>query len=573
MAFGMKRRLGFWAAVLALALPQVGLANEPVVVFGLTNVPLGEAVLTGNVVTSLGTSGVDGVSILLGEADSGVFAYPDTADYPRGGDYMLGKAYGKLNGVPDQLLCTVRGRRVDQSGGDGVYPVAVDFSALGVTNFLAQVFNRSGGLVAQAEIGVREPIIRTDFNGGQVTRVNPFWRTPDGAIAVVLDFPNSTGFELPVTLDPETEQPFIPFGRRLVLRALNPTGVVEFVSRADVTTGTLSDESEGLSTFQMNEMRLGMFGRPHKALGDVGLRARGGALQIARLHPEELEPENDFVEGTGVHIEFDRSSKATVDFEAVDLSGTNAQFGVTALVRLAGSVWYFGVTPVPLGNVRLRQTTNGLTLTGVFEPIGTNAQQVRMAVYRGGELIGNSPVFELESSLFPSVAISGNPRVLSAEAQGNTVEAPAGLGLTFDAAVTFTFTNGSETISFEGDEVKFLSVGPVYMEFPLVEAWIESVDSMLVNSRGLNDFTISGEREERLTAPKLSIWRAGGEVNLSWPDPNRSYSLQASDDLAGQFTWVAIYPDNTTPIAIASDSISSTNQARFYRLIHSGAVD
>ena len=151
MVFVMKRRSGFWGAVLALALPQLGLANDPVVVFGLTNVALGEAVLMGNVVTDLGRNGVEGVSILLGEADSGVFAYPDTADYPLGGDYMLGKAYGKLNGVPDQLLCTVRGRKVDQSGGDGVYPVAVDFSALGVTNFLAQVFNRSGGLVAQAE--------------------------------------------------------------------------------------------------------------------------------------------------------------------------------------------------------------------------------------------------------------------------------------------------------------------------------------------------------------------------------------------------------------------------------------
>ena len=568
-----NRRLGFWSAALALALPQLGLASDPIVVFGLTNVALGQAVLMGNVVTNLSTDGADGVSILLGEADAGVFAYPDTFGSPVGGDYMLGKAYGKLNGVPDQLLCTVRGRKVAQSGGDGVYPVAVDFSALGVTNFLAQVFNRSGGLVAQAEIGARAPIIRTDFNGGQITRVNPFWRTPDGAIAVVLEFPNSTGFELPVTLDPETEQPFIPFGRRLVLRALNPTGVVEFVSRVDVTTGTRSDESAGLSTFHMNEMRLGVFSRPHKALGDVALRARGGALQIARLYPGEPESENDFVEGTGVHIEFDRPSKSTVDFQPVDLSDANAQFGVTAMVRLAGSVWYFGVTPVPLGSVRLRQTTNGLSLAGVFEPVGTNAQQVRMEVYRAGELIGSSPVLELENGLFPTITISGNPRVLRGGAQGNTMEAPAGMGLTFDAAVTFTMTNGTEVISFEGDEIKFLSVGPTYAEFPLVEAWIESVDAILVNSRGLNDFTITGEREIPLTAPRLTISRVGSQVNLSWPDPNRAYYPQAGSDLAGGFNEGGPYPDNSNSIATASETISSTNQARFYRLVHSGAVD
>src|SRR5688572_13978025 len=237
-----KLRFGFWGAVLALALPQLSLASEPIVVFGLTNVALGQAILMGNVVTNLSSNGLDGVPISLGEADAGVFAYPDTFAYPTHDDYMLGKAYGKLNGVPDQLLCTVRGRKVAQSGGDGVYPLRLDFSALGVTNFLAQVFNRSGGLVAQADIGSGDPIIRTDFNGGKITRVNPFWRTHDGAIAVVLDFPTSTGFELPVTMEPPPEDPFIPFGRRLVLRALNPTGVVEFVSRVDVTTGVLDED-------------------------------------------------------------------------------------------------------------------------------------------------------------------------------------------------------------------------------------------------------------------------------------------------------------------------------------------
>lgn len=577
MVFGMKKlRFGFWGAVLALALPQLGLASEPIVVFGLTNVALGQAILMGNVVTNLSSNGLDGVSIFLGEADAGVFAYPDTFGSPTHNDYMLGKAYGKLNGVPDQLLCTVRGRKVAQSGGDGIYPLTLDFSALGVTNFLAQVFNRSGGLVAQADIGSGDPIIRTDFNGGKITRVNPFWRTRDGAIAVVLDFPTSTGFELPVTMEPR-EVPFIRFGRRLVLRALNPTGVVEFVSRVDVTTGVLDEdeEGEGLSTFHMNEMRLGVFGRPHKALGDVALHARGGTLQIARLHPDELEPQDDFIEGTGVHIEWDRASKSTVDFRPVDLSGTNAQFGVTAMVRLAGSVWYFGTYVLPLGSLRLRQTTNGLTLVGVFERLGTNAQQVRMAVYRAGELVGSSPVLELENSLFPTVTISGNPRVLRAGAQGNTLDAPPGVGLTFDTATTFSFTmtNGTETVSFEGDEVKFLSVGPVYVEFPLVEAWVEIVDAILVNSRGLTDFTISGEREDSITPPTLSIARAGGQVNLSWPDPNRTYYLQTSSDLAAGFNWGGVYPDNSNPIATASDPITTTNQARFYRLIHGGAVD
>ena len=569
-----KPGLVFWSVVGAMTMSQPAFASDPVVVFGLTNVPIGRAVLIGNVVTNVSAEGLDGVSILTGEADAGVFAYPDTAGNPTHGDYMLGKAYGKLNGVADQLLCTVQGRKVTGDSGFGVYPVAVDFSALGVTNFLAQVFSRMGGLVAQREIGLVEPILRTDYNGYKITRVNPFWRTPDGAIAVVLDFPGSTGFELP--RDPAEPcddcGPFVPFGHRLVLRALNPTGVVEFVSRVDVTTGTLPEsESEGLTTFQMNEMRLGVFGRAHKALGNVALQAQGGSLKIARLDPGAPEPENDFMEGTGVHIEFERARSASIEFEPVDLSGADTEFGVTALAHTGGSVWYFSTFVNALGTLRLRQTTNGLTLRGVFEPVGTNAQQIRMAVYRAGELVGQSPALESEDSVFPSVTVSGNPRVVRAGAQANTLESPPELGFTFDTVATFTMTNGSDVLSLDGDEVKFLSVGPIYMEFPLVEAWLESLNSLLINSRNLPDFTITSEREEKVPSPRLTITREGGQVYFSWPDPNRAYSLQINSDLTGEFQYFA-YPDNSQPIATASDDIIP-GETHFYRLIHTGAAD
>src|SRR6185436_7241317 len=148
-------------------------------------------------VTNLGPEGSDGVSILLGEADSGVFAYPDANHDPQGGEYMIGKAYGKLNGVADQFLCSVRGHTVMQDSGFGVYPLTLDFSALGVTNFLAQVFSKNGALVWQREIGSRAPVLRTDFNGYRIQRANPFWRTPQGGIAAVVDFEWRTGFELP----------------------------------------------------------------------------------------------------------------------------------------------------------------------------------------------------------------------------------------------------------------------------------------------------------------------------------------------------------------------------------------
>src|SRR5438046_1579769 len=76
---------------------------QSLVAFGLTNLTLGQAVFsseaTAPVVTNLSSNGVDGVSVLLGEADAGAFLYVDTAAYPEDGDYLIAKAYGKVSGL------------------------------------------------------------------------------------------------------------------------------------------------------------------------------------------------------------------------------------------------------------------------------------------------------------------------------------------------------------------------------------------------------------------------------------------------------------------------------------------
>src|ERR1043166_2458451 len=144
----------FAASALFLALSTATAdASQSFVAFGLTNVTLGQAIFSSGagipVVTNLSTNGVDGLSVLLGEADSGAFLYVNTAAYPEDGDYMIGKASGNLGGLDEQLICTVQARRMDGGTGFGVYPVAVDFTPLGATNLLFQVF-AGKRLVAQA---------------------------------------------------------------------------------------------------------------------------------------------------------------------------------------------------------------------------------------------------------------------------------------------------------------------------------------------------------------------------------------------------------------------------------------
>jgi hypothetical protein len=555
------------SATLALGWSSLHAAAQPVVVFGLTNMPLGQAVLTNNIVGNLHSNGTDGVRILLGEADGGVFAYPDTIDEVGGGDYMLAKVYGKLNGVEDQLLCTVRGRKILRSGGDGVYPVALDFSPLGVTNFFAQILTGGGDIVKQGPLTLPEAIMRTDFNGYKVQRVNPFWRTPDGGVAVVLDFPGNTGFEFQPRVG---EDDFIYFGRRLVLRAINPTGVVDYVSRVDITTGGGVDENmnsgDGLSVFHMNEVRPVVFSRAHKALGVVALHAAGGRLKVssaAEPNPGVLAVED------GVAMELARASKFEADLLPVDLTATAARFDVSAIGRRPAG-FNPGGSGFFLGLLRVWHGPDGLVVQGYLPPLGTNEQQVRVAVYAAGSLVGEIP--EIDGTVLPPVSLSGSPRPVRASAWANGAVSPPALGVTFDAATTFMMVQDGVTNSFTGDEVRLVSTGPIYLDFPLMESSFESLEMLMLNGAVVPELTITEEREEQEAAPRLTIARAGAEVVFTWPDANRVYAVVGSDAADGGYQYVEQSLTYTNHMATGVTGLS-TNGNRFFRLVRSSGVD
>ena len=124
---GAVAALALWLPIAASAEPT----NGPLVALGLTNTPIGNAtleIIEGGVLFVGNTEGGSGVSVQLGEADSGVFLYPLTGDLYEG-DLMEGKAYGRVNGVADQFISSVLGIH---SGSSSV-TVTVDFSALGAS--------------------------------------------------------------------------------------------------------------------------------------------------------------------------------------------------------------------------------------------------------------------------------------------------------------------------------------------------------------------------------------------------------------------------------------------------------
>jgi hypothetical protein len=107
-----------------------------------------------------------------------------------------------------------------------------------------------------------------------------------------------------------------------------------------------------------------------------------------------------------------------------------------------------------------------------------------------------------------------------------------------------------------GDEVRMLVLEPVFFD---------SIESFVLVASGIPSFTITGESASVIPAPELAIARSTSGVALSWPDPNRSYYVEAAAAPADGFVALGDEP------AFASNHCSltlnnRTNSHQFFRL-------
>lgn len=558
--------LSIWLLVLARMQcladnPQSGIA------FGLTNLALGQALLSTDagsaVVSELSSNGTDGLSILLGEADSGVFVSPDTVERPEAGDYMVGKAYGRLNGVDNQLICTTRARTLNGSSGFGIYPVQVDFSPLGVSNLLFQVFD-GNQLVSQTTNVGGEAVVRTDFNGGRVQRVNPYWRLPDGTFGAQFEFDAYTGYNFPGN-DPPDDGPLTIFGNRLVIRPLNSTSVVEFLSRVDVTSGgtleSWGDPSDppvgdGLSTFQFDDIRLGVFGRPHRALAFGALQAAGGRLTIRNYALETNAHES------GVSVELDQVGRFDASLVPVELATNGATLTIDAIGVLTWANYVLYAPGYSLGFAQISRTDDSLLIHGSFPAISTNTPRVQIAIYSNNTLVATSAVM----AYLPPVALSGQPRVRGGSAFAHTLDSLPGLAFQFDRSTVFTFTYQAATSAFEGDEIRFFAVDPAQFPFNRTK-FLSGMTAFNLTAAGLAPVTILSESSQPRAEPLLRISRSANEVAITWPDPNQEYYLQAAESFGGEFGESNGTLDFSGGVFTLRFDPSTSSQ-QFFRLVH-----
>jgi len=104
----------------------------------------------------------------------------------------------------------------------------------------------------------------------------------------------------------------------------------------------------------------------------------------------------------------------------------------------------------------------------------------------------------------PIAGAQRNPRVIRAGARANSQESFPALTLVLDTPSTFTIASDAGTNSFTGDEIRLESVGPIFLDFPLIEAFFATVEMVTLQASGVPVLTITGEREVREPAPRLA---------------------------------------------------------------------
>lgn len=407
VAMGWKRAA---VGIVVFGLTTSALAqatNNPLVALGFTNTPIGEAtwleVIEGGVLFVHDTADGAGVSVQLGEADSGIFVFPLTG-YLYEGDTMEGKAYGSVNGATNQFISSVKGVHTGYSSVD----VTVDFSALGATRL-----NVFAGATLFGQISNSVGVI--NVNGpGYGCRANPWWRMPDGRFGALIELDGVGGWNTVPSLNDGLPASY------LFVQPDDPTNSVQYISRMDVT-------SFSLGSFCLTDARLGMFHQRHKAMGQATLAPAGGQLTVGNL-VSNLD---------GVLVELPRVSSFDADFLPIELPSTNS--AIQIIGNGPGTAWL--------------NRSNGPV--EIVAQAGTDV--TRLVVRSRGAVVGSISV----SSNTAVVTLSGSPRLAGCALMAKTTQAEPGIALRFDRATTFTAPSG-ETL--EGDELRVYPTGPVYFE-------------------------------------------------------------------------------------------------------------
>jgi len=415
------------AGVLCAFCLNTPLLAQSVVFAGLTHDPLGPARLRVDasnhlIVSNIGSSGLDGVRVELGESEfwEAALARFDRAA-PLGASLSV-KATAATVAGPVVAAAVGLVKNAADVG------VSVAFPFLGSPVLRVAVLDDAGRIVASGNItaGPVAAFVETaDYD-----IVLPFQSplTPSPGIGIAIQFPTPT--DITITGEPTAS------GTTLIVSASGSEAPGPLVSAS--LTGT------NVGTATINGERLGVFGLAHRALGQATLRA-AGVCPSCTLTLGNIGSSGD----DGVSVDIEPSDGFDIRWRPID--PTPLPIGASVRNSVSGSVG--GAQTETIGAVRTENIGASLEVSADFSQIGSLSTTVE--VYDGGVLVG--AVVGVTSPIVATLDARDWPTGFAARAN---FPGPAafGLALRFDAAPVAINLIGGGT--FVGDELRLQPENP-----------------------------------------------------------------------------------------------------------------
>jgi hypothetical protein len=474
-----------------------------------------------------------GVTVHLGEAESGLFAYPDDAgalyeaylvDIEFSGYRLEGLAYGSVDGLTNRSISSLWVTRV----GWGQYMMSVDFTPLGATGYTYEVFSDGHRTLVATNQGSCSGVSTYDIEPGVPPRANPVWRLTDG-IGAVIEFPRATRIFVCGGAS--------GVGERFVIRPEGATSRVDYVSRVDIVG------SDGLPRFGIQDERIGMFGLAHRALGSVAFAAAKDELTLTGFDTSTNQGMQ------GVMVEVPRGLRWEGAMHPLTLSNDHS----AVLLSAAGtsSTNLFGTFYGPAGVGRTNGTGNLLADFSELSATGVIVEAISQGVVTGRVIV---PVMGSLGTLGAT-----NPTIVSCSAGAWNDDVAAWFSFKLAEPTTFTTDAG---LQLSGDEFR---LSPAESG----EA-VGTLKHVVLHGVGLERLTLTNELSQVEPVPPLAldIRPKDAGVTMSWP-VTPDYHLVSKNDLSsGAWGYAGVRGYHYADFRLHAVVTNLTNAARFYRLEH-----
>jgi hypothetical protein len=349
---------------------------------GLPHTALGQSHLSqaadgSLVVSNLGSSGNDGVSIHLGEVQAFTTrTVLDSAATPVGA-MMRTQILGTLHSLPNQPSGSSGLERTT-----GGYTALIDYSAIGARTYTARFYNAKGELVQQVhglhsgtpgevniealapiriQLGCTTTVTATSSSAGTTATASSSW-------AVNLEVPWQVLFLLADSKLAPAPVSFL--ARTVMFEPETPTVVPTSLTGAQVV-------GAGMSQLLLTGEAVRVHGFDYQGMGSASLVPAAGNLTISNFGTTP---------GAGFSTTLGRAETADVSLTPIDPDG-RAPLGASVTVQASGSVR--GVPGQSLGHLQVTKMADGYMLTPDFSEIGSPTHH--LLVYNQGTLVADLP--------------------------------------------------------------------------------------------------------------------------------------------------------------------------------------